>query len=73
MNTRKGKARFKNFRILLDSVCSSTIVMESLVNKLYPEKDAAMQWHTQTGNITTNLKVKMHFTLPELSPTNVAT
>ena len=28
-----------------------------------------MQWHTQAGNITTNLKVKIHFTLPELSMT----
>ena len=30
MNTRKSKERFKNFRILLDSGCSSTIVMERL-------------------------------------------
>ena len=26
-----------------------------------------MQWHTQGGNITTNLKFKIDFTLPELS------
>ena len=25
-----------------------------------------MQWHTQAGSITTNLKVKIYFTLPEL-------
>ena len=25
-----------------------------------------MQWHTQAGNITTNFKVKIEFTLPEL-------
>ena len=31
MNTRKGKVRFKNFRIILDSGCSSTIVMGRLV------------------------------------------
>ena len=31
MNNRKGKVRFKNFRILLDSVCSSMIVMGRLV------------------------------------------
>ena len=30
-----------------------------------------MQWHTQSGNITTNLKVKLDFTLPKLSATNV--
>ena len=32
-----------------------------------------MQWHTQAGNITTNLKVKLDFTLPILSVTNVVT
>ena len=26
-----------------------------------------IQWHTHTGSITTNLKIKIHFTLPELS------
>ena len=31
MNTRKGKAKFKNFRILLDSGCNSTIAMVRLV------------------------------------------
>ena len=34
MNTRKGKSMFKNFRILSDSGCSSTILMSRLVNKL---------------------------------------
>ena len=34
MNTRKGKAKFNNFRILLDSGCSSTIIMIRLVEKL---------------------------------------
>ena len=32
-----------------------------------------MQWHTQAGNITTNIKVKVYFTLPALSMTNVVT
>ena len=27
INTQKGRAKFKNFRILLDSGCSSTVVM----------------------------------------------
>ena len=30
-----------------------------------------MQLHTQAGNITTNLKAKVDFTLSEISPTNV--
>ena len=71
MNIRKGKAKFKNFRILLDSVCSSTIVMGRIIEKLCPEKDAPMQWNPQARNITNNLKVKVNFTLPALSATNV--
>ena len=31
MNTRKGEAKFKNFRIILDNGCSSAIVMGGLV------------------------------------------
>ena len=32
-----------------------------------------MQWHTQAGNITNNLKVKADYTLPALNATNVVT
>ena len=73
MNTGKGRAKFKNFQILLSSRCSPTIIMGSIVEKLYPEKDAVIQWHTQAGNITTNLKVKVYFTLPRLRAMNVVT
>ena len=40
--------------------------MGRLVGKLYPDKDAVMQWHTQAVNITTNLMVKVDFTSPTL-------
>ena len=30
-----------------------------------------MKCHTQAGNITTNLKVKIYFTIPELSATKI--
>ena len=73
MNTRKGRARFKKFRILLVSGCSYTIVMRRLFEKICSEKDSVMRWQTQAGNITTNLKVKVDFTLPALSATNVVT
>ena len=39
--------------------------------KLHPEKDSPMQWNTHAKNITNNLKVKIDFTLPALSATNV--
>ena len=71
MNTRKGKSKFKIFRILLESGCSYVIVMGGVIEKLCPEKDYPMQWNTQAGNITTNLKVKIYFTLPALCATNV--
>ena len=32
-----------------------------------------MQWNTQAVNITTNLEVKIYFTLPALSATNTVT
>ena len=32
-----------------------------------------IQWHTYTGNITNNHKVKLYFTLPALSVTNFMT
>ena len=49
------------------------IVMGGLVKKLCLEKYSPMQWNTQAGNINTNLKVKIYFTSPALSATNVVT
>ena len=46
INTRKGRAKFKNFQILLNGGCSSTIVMRMLVQNICPEKDDVMQWQT---------------------------
>ena len=37
--------------------------------KLTPKEDNVIKWHTQAGGITTSLKVKIYFTLPELSKT----
>ena len=46
MNTRKGRAKFNNFLILLDSGCSSTIFMRSLIMKLKNKEDVVMKWQT---------------------------
>ena len=73
MNTWKGRGKFKNFRILLDIGCSSTIVMISLTEKNNPKKGAVIQWHTQSSNITANLKIKIYLNLPELITTNITT
>ena len=47
MDTRGGKAKFKNFRIFLDSACSFTIIIVMIVEKLRLGKDSGIQWHTQ--------------------------
>ena len=73
MNNIRGRERFKNFEILLDSGFSSTIVMGRLVEKLHPEKDSVIQWRTQARNITSNHEVKVDFTLPTIRTTNVMT
>ena len=73
INIRNSKDKFKNFQILLGSGCISTILTRRLVEKLHPEKYALMQWHTQAGNIITNIKVKVYFTLPAFRTMNVVT
>ena len=40
---------------------------------MHLKKYYMLQWHTEDGNINTNLKVEVDFTLPELSATNVMT
>ena len=47
--------------------------MVNIVEKLHPNKNDVMHWHTQAGNITTNLKVEVGFTLTTLSMKNVVT
>ena len=47
--------------------------MGSLVEKNCLKQDSIMQWHTQAGNITTYLKVKVDFTVPTLIMTTVVT
>ena len=73
MHTQNGRAIFKSFRFLLDSVFVSTIGMRRLISKFGPKKDDLMQFHTQSGNITTKFKVKIDFTLPELIATKIVT
>ena len=49
----------------MDIGFSSMILMSQLI-KINPKEDYVMQWHTQASIITTNLKVKIDFTLPEI-------
>ena len=59
------------FLTLLDSGCSSKHLMIKLIRILKTKEDYVMEWHNQAGDITTNLKVKIDFTWPEFSATNI--
>ena len=67
--TRRVRVKYKIFQILLDIGCSSTIIIRRLTMKLKTKKYPMMQYHTQVGNLITNHKVKIYFTLPEFSAT----
>ena len=44
-------------------------MMRRIIPKLIPKEEYVMQWHTNAGNITNILKVKLDFTLLEFSAT----
>ena len=49
MNICKDEAKFNNFRILLDSGYSSTIVTRIPIEKLNPKKDT-VTWNCHVGD-----------------------
>ena len=65
VNTRLGKSRFKNIRILLDSGSSGSIILEKYVRKLRMKKDTTTNWNTKGGNFQTTKKCKTTFILNE--------
>ena len=73
MNNRRGKANFRNFRILLISGSSSTIMMNNLTSKLKRKQSSTTIWQTQGWNFTTNEMETVYFCLPEFSATKIMT
>ena len=73
MNTRSGRKLFKNFRILLDSGSSSTIIMGKLTEKTKPKHSTETTWETQSGKFTKSKKVNVEFYLPEFGATKIVT
>ena len=57
INTRRGKAKFDNFRTLLDTECSSIILMKRILTKLKTKEYSMMKWCIQAGNINNKMKV----------------
>ena len=51
MNTHSGRSKFKNFRIILDSKISSTIVMDKLTSKLKSKGTAVNYVRNQTWEV----------------------
>ena len=70
MDARRDKAKYK-IRIRLDNGCSPIIALKRLTTKPKTKKYYVMQWHTQSCNTTTNLKVKIYFTLNDFSMTKI--
>ena len=59
MNTHNIREKSKNFPILLDSVCSSSIRIGNMTFKLRKKEDVAKKWQTQARNSTTDKKVNV--------------
>ena len=55
----------------MDSGCSYTTIMVRIIQKLHHKEDDVMQWNTQAGKITTNLKFKIDFKLTEIRTTKI--
>ena len=43
------------------------ILTRRIISKLKIKEVSVIQWHTQAGNINTNLRVRIDFALPEFS------
>ena len=69
MNIRSGKARFKNFQIILDSGRSSTIVVVKLTAKIKSKETAKTMWETQAEKFKTTKKVNVDCCLSEFIAT----
>ena len=68
LQTRLGKEKWRNIKVLLDSGASATVVSSSLVKKLRQKTDARTDWNTAAGTFSTTATVKLDMKLPELSP-----
>jgi len=66
LNTSLGKPEPVWIKALLDSGASSSVVDKKFTKKLRVKKGEAVQWNTPGGVMTTNQRVKVQFTIPEL-------
>ena len=68
LSGRKGKAKWKAVRVLLDSGASATIVDKELIATSNLRKSAKSEWETKAGTFSTSYVANVQMTLPELDP-----
>ena len=73
INTRQGKPKIANLRILFDLGASFTIITGKYAQKLRIKTTKPQNWRTQAGNFQTNKRAKIELILPELDMTKIVT
>jgi len=68
---RRGRAKGKTIKVLLDSGASSSLVNADKVAKLKVKRSTPAQWNTAAGSFSTIARCALEFALPELSPSKV--
>ena len=64
MDNIKGRSKFKNLRILLDSGCRPRILMRGIVQELFPEK---IMWYNGKHKPETSQQIlRLKYILPYL-------
>ena len=66
INNRKGgRKTYKPIRVLFDSGCTSTIILQEFVDKIRLNKDKKSKWLTKGGTFVTKGKCTTQFYWPE--------
>ena len=68
LQVKLGTPKGKRIRALCDSGASTSLLTRKFAQKLRIKRDDTTVWETGGGNITTNERCKIHFQLPQLSP-----
>ena len=68
LQVKLGTPKGKRIRALCDSGASTSLLTRKFAQKLRVKKDNTTVWETGGGNITTTERCKIHFQLPQISP-----
>ena len=73
MNSHNAIEKSKNFQILLNIEYSFINMMVNMTSNIRLKKYISRKWQTQTGNFTTDQKVKVDFFLTKFSVRKIVT